>query len=379
VRLRAEDFAPDNEFYFTLRRETPAKALIIDGGGRGGDSFHLQSALAAGGDLPYTFDVRAASAVDPASVAAHSLVILNDAGVAPGALTESISRFVESGGRLVIAAGPHTRAEGFNRAFERVAPAVLREAVQLRQGEGVAMTEFKTSHPVFEVFRDGARPPSARVFGYQRAEARAGADVLARFEDGSPALIESGGGGTAGRVLLYTSTLGMGWSDLPLTPAYLPLVQQMVRHLGEREVSAWHKLGQAFAVAKGPEGSPPAVDSPSGARLKAGSLTPGGDMLLTGGEPGFYRLRYAAGPDFAAVNVDGREGDFAKLSTDEFLAAFSGGDPAARTAAAAGERASAEETEARQRVWWPLLVAALLLLAAESLLSRRIKVAKMIG
>ena len=110
------------------------------------------------------------------------------------------------------------------------------------------MTDVKTSHPVFEVFRGGGRLPSARVFGYHRAEPREGAAVLARFEDGSPALVESGAG--AGRVLLYTSTLGMTWSDLPLTPAYLPLVQQMVRYLGEREVSAWHRLGQAFAVAK---------------------------------------------------------------------------------------------------------------------------------
>ncbi|HEV2763972.1 MAG TPA: BatA domain-containing protein [Pyrinomonadaceae bacterium] len=374
VRLRADDFAPDNEFYFTLRRAAPSKALIIEGGGRG-DSFYLQNALAAGGDLPYTFDVRGAGAVDPASLAAHSLVILNDAGVAPGPLTEAVGSFVEAGGRLVVAAGPNTRAEGFNRAFGRVAPAALGEAAQFRQAEGVAMTEVTASHPIFEVFRDGARPPAARVYGYRRAEPREGADVLARFEDGSPAFVEWTAG--RGRVLLYTSTLGMAWSDLPLTPAYLPLVQQMVRYLGEREASAWHRLGQAFAVAKGADGSPPAIDTPSGARLKAGDPTPEGEMLLAGREPGFYRLRYAAGHEFAAVNVDGREGDFTRLNADEFLAAFTGGDPVAP--AAAGERASAEEREARQRVWWPLLLAAILFLAAESLLSRRKQLAKQIG
>src|ERR687886_1133556 len=63
VRLRAEDFAPDNDFYFTLRREAPAKALIIDGAGRG-DSFYLQSALAAGAEPPFTFDVEGAGAGD---------------------------------------------------------------------------------------------------------------------------------------------------------------------------------------------------------------------------------------------------------------------------------------------------------------------------
>lgn len=377
VRLRAEDFAPDNDFYFTLRREAQSKALIVDASARGGDSFYLQSALAAGGDLPFTFEVRGAGAVDPAAVAAHSLVILNDAGLAPGPLSESVARFVERGGRLVIAAGPHTKPESFNRALGRVAPAALVEAVQPGRGETVAMTALKGSHPIFEVFNEGGRMPAARVYGYQRAEPRGGASVLASFEDGSPALVESGAGG--GRVLMYTSTLGMAWSDLPLSPAYLPLVQQMVRYLGEREASAWHRLGQAFVVAKGAEGAPPAVDAPSGARLKDPALSKEGETLLTGREPGFYRLRYAAGHDFAAVNVDGREGDFAKLNQEEFLAAFTGGDPAARDAAAAAERESGEEVEARQRAWWPLLLAALLLLAAESVLARRTKVLKMAG
>ncbi|HEX8337291.1 MAG TPA: BatA domain-containing protein [Pyrinomonadaceae bacterium] len=377
VRLRAEDFAPDNDFYFTLRREAQAGALIIDGSARGGDSFYLQSALAAGGDLPYTFDVRGAGGLDPDAVGAHALVILNDAGSAPGALSESVQSFVERGGRLVVAAGPNTKPESFNRAFGRVAPAVLTEAVQLPRGESVRMTAVKSSHPVFEVFNEGGRLPAARVYGYHRSEPRAGASVLASFEDGSPALVESGAG--AGRVLMYTSTLGMAWSDLPLSPSYLPLVQQMVRYLGEREVSAWHRLGRAFAVAQGEAGSPPAVDSPSGARLKTGGVTGGGETLLTGREPGFYRLRYATGPDFVAVNVDGREGDFAKLNREEFLASFTGGDPAARETAAADARESGEEVEARQRAWWPLLLAALLLLAAESVLARRTKVVKMIG
>jgi hypothetical protein len=379
VRLRAEDFAPDNDFYFTLRREAQGRALIIDGAGRGrGDSFYLQSALAAGGDLPFTFDVRAAGAVDPAAVAENSLVILNDAGLAPGPLAESVARFVEAGGRHVIAAGPNTRPESFNRAFGRVAPLRLDEAARLQRGDSVAMTAVKTSHPVFEVFRDGGRLPAPRVFNYLRGEPREGASVLASFEDGGPALVESGAG--AGRVLLYTSTLGMAWSDLPLSPVYLPLVQQMVRYLGARDVSAWHRLGQAFAVAKDASGAPPALDAPSGARLKAGGPSQDskdGETLVTGREPGFYRLRYAAGHEFAAVNVNGREGDFTKLNQEEFLAAFTGGDPAAPRGA--GERETGEEIEARQRVWWPLLLAALLLLAAESLLARRTKVPKMVG
>ena len=119
--------------------------------------------------------------------------------------------------------------------------------------------------------------------------------------------------------------------------------------------------------------------APSGARLKSGQLTPEGELLLTGREPGFYRLRYAARPDFAAVNVDGREGDFTKLNLDEFVAAVTSGDAPARSGADAEGQMTGEEIEARQRVWWPLLLAALLVFAAEAVLARRTKMVKMIG
>ncbi len=380
VALRAEDFPHDNQFYFTLRGEKPGSALIIDSAVRGrGESFYLQNALATDENLPFAFTSKNAGAVDPARIAEHSLIILNDAGALPAALTDAVAKFVEGGGQLIIAAGPHTRAESFNSAFQGFAPVMLREAVLLQRGESVAMTDVKMSHPVFEVFRAGGRLASARVFGYYRTEPRERATVLARFEDGSPALVESGVG-VRGRVLFFASTLGMSWNDLPLTPTYLPLVQQMVRYLGEREVAAWHKLGETFAVEKDAgSASPPLVDTPAGARLKAGTLTPEGELLLTGREPGFYRLRYEARPDFAAVNVDGREGDFTKLNLDDFMATIAGGDATMRANSEADGALKGEEIEARQRVWWPLLLAALMLFAAEAVIARRTKMVKMIG
>ena len=99
---------------------------------------------------------------------------------------------------------------------------------------------------------------------------------------------------------------------------------------------------------------------------------------MTAREPGFYRLRYSDQPGFAAVNLDGAEGDFTKLNFEEFMAGVTGG-------AGTGEGSdtnrslSGEEVEGRQRVWWVLLLIALLLLLLESFLARRTKVVKMIG
>jgi hypothetical protein len=377
IDIPGGDFPFDNHFYFTLRRETPAKALIVENGARGrSDSLHLQSALTTNDDLPFTFALKSAGSVDPANIAEQKLVILNDAGSINPALADALTKFVNAGGQLIVATGPQTQADSFNNALQQLAPAVLREAVQTKPGESAAITDVKFDHPIFEVFQQSGRLAGANVIGYFRSEPRANATVLARFEDGSPALIEGAAG--KGRVLLFTSSLGPSWNDLPLTPLYLPFIHQMVRYTGTREASSWYGLGQTFTVRKNDEGAPPAIDTPSGARLNESRSTPDGELLVTAREPGFYRLRYSSQPDFAAVNIDGAEGDFSKLNFQEFMAGVTGGAGAAE-GAAANQNFTGEEVEGRQKVWWALLLVALVLLLVESVLARRTKVVKMIG
>ena len=377
IDIGSGDFAPDNRFYFTLRRDTPAKALIVESATRGrSDSLHLQSALTTNEDLPFTFTLKSTGTVDPASIAEYSLVVLNDAGPISTALAETLAKFVEAGGQVIASTGPRTEVSAFNTSLQRITPATLREAVQPRAGESVAITEVKFDHPIFEVFQESGRLASANVIGYFRSEPNQNAAVLARFEDGSPALIEGRTG--KGRVLLFTSSLGPSWNDLPLTPLYLPFIHQMVRYAGTREENPWYGLGQTFTVSKGKESAPPAIDTPAGARLSESRLTPDGDLLVTAQEPGFYRLRYSDRPGFTAVNTDGAEGDFSKLNFQEFMAGVTGGAGSAEGSAANGGLSN-EEVEGRQKVWWSLLLVALLLLLLESFLARRTKMVKMIG
>ena len=377
VDIVSNDFDADNRFYFTLRRNTPAKALIVESASRGrSDSLHLQSALTTNEDLPFSFTLKSTGSVDPTSISDYALVVLNDTGPISSALADTLAKFVEAGGQIIVSTGPRTDVGSFNSALQRITPATLREPVQTKAGESVAITEVKFDHPIFEVFQESGRLAAANVIGYFRSEPTPTAAVLARFEDGSPALVESRTG--KGRVMLFTSSLGPSWNDLPLTPLYLPFIHQMVRYAGAREENSWYGLGQTFTVEKRREPAPPAVDTPAGARLTENRLTPDGDLLVTAREPGFYRLRYNDNPGFAAVNVDGDEGDFTKLKFDEFVAGVSGGAGTAEGSEARGNL-SREEVEGRQKVWWSLLLIALLLLLAEALIAQRTKMVKMIG
>lgn len=380
IKIEGDDFPFDNTFYFTLRRAEQLKALLIETASRGrSESFYFRNAMTTGENLPFNVESKTAGTVNPGDLNQYKVAILNDAVISQ-ALANGLIKFVEAGGGLIIATGPHTEAAAFNQIFQNAAPAKLEEKVLFRGGSGgdyVTMSEIKTDHPIFEPFRQSGRLASARVFGYHRATSREGAAVLARYEDGNPALIEATQG--IGKILLFTSSLDASWNDLPLTPLYLPLVRQMTSHLGEREERAWHQLGQSFTVPAAKDGSLAAVDQPSGERLTERKQTPTGELIVTAKEPGFYRLRFSDASDFAAVNVDTKESDLAKLNLEEFITAMTGADPKAQTAAAANEKLSNEEIESRQRVWWWLLVVALALFLTEAILSRRTRMAKVIG
>lgn len=375
ISVSGDDFTQDNNFYLTLRREPQGQALVVENPGRG-ESLFLRSALTTGENLPFAITVKSAGTVNPADLASYKVVILNDAEGVSTALARALEQFVERGGGLIIAAGRHMESSLVNDTLKAIAPATLGDAVLLKS-DYATLSEIKTAHPIFDVFRESGRLAAARVFGYRRATPLEKSAVLARYEDGNPALIEASFG--SGKVLLFTSTLDSSWNDLPLTPIYLPLVRQMVRYLGERDARAWSVVGQTFTAPPATDGALPAVDLPSGGRLTERNQTAASELIVNAREPGFYKLRYSQAADFAAVDLDGKESDFTKLNIEEFVAAVSGADKSGTPAEATQAKVSGEEVEARQRVWWPLLVTALVLFVAEAVLARRTKMARLIG
>src|SRR5262249_3638935 len=144
-----------------------------------------------------------------------------------------------------------------------------------------------------------------------------------------------------GRVLLYTSTVDRDWTDLPIRPGFLPLMQQAARYLARspmREPEPPGVVGRAHKVPVSPDDARIEVTLPSGARKLPERAELAGRREIAFAdtpEPGIYRVAVAAagGPllprpalDFA-MNVDAKESDFRK--------ARRGGGPAGAGDAAA--------------------------------------------
>jgi hypothetical protein len=201
--------------------------------------------------------------------------------------------------------------------------------------------------------------------------------VLARFDDGTAALLERKTG--AGRVLMWTSSLDLDWSDLPVKPVFLPFVHTLTKYLADyAEAPASLTVGQVIPAPRGVPGRPGSANrggtiaiAPSGARVSV--ETEDGALALD--EQGFYDVRtQGAGADTAtalAANVELSESDLTPLDPRELAAAVAGRAPG-EIAGLGGPRPSDDAQAQAQRLWWYLLVAGGLLLAGETLLSNRL-------
>jgi hypothetical protein len=166
-------------------------------------------------------------------------------------------------------------------------------------------------------------------------------EVLAHYDDGTPALVASHHG--KGRVLLYTSTVDRDWADLAIRTSFLPLMQRISSYLAgsleEREAMRV-PLGQAVPLR--PEGNRQiaSVKSPSGEELNLAPQEDGSVMAGPATEPGVHHVMDAKGRampdlDFAAV-LDPSESDLTRLQP-EALEAWFGAATVRHADAAAGE------------------------------------------
>ena len=334
------------------------------------------SARALGlGDAPrFVVTAKDVEAISQEDLQNADVAILNDVTVT-SALADRVARFVQRGGGLLVIAGqrgtwPQDQAAAL--------PTLAAESTDRSKGPAARLVALEYGHTIFEPFRAPRSGDfsTARFYGYRASTTARDGAVLARFDDGAPALVEKRMG--AGRVLVWLSSFDLGWNDLPLKPVFLPFVHQMARHLaGYREAAPWLKVGDVLDPSMAgptPKGAAQrAIVAPSGQRLP---LDGEGPDVVELAEQGFYEVRgLAAGAEpvmIVASNVDLKESDLDQVPAADVVAAATG-RASGTVASAAGLPPSDAAQESAQRVWWYLLFAGFLLLSAETILSNRIR------
>jgi hypothetical protein len=214
------------------------------------------------------------------------------------------------------------------------------------------------------------------------------AKVLVEYEDGQPAIVEGEAG--SGRVILLTTSIDRDLTDLPIRPAFVPLVRRMILELGNALSKPDQQrtlVGETRHV-KIPQGATRLqVTGPDGkertweqADLAIESEVPFGDTLV----PGQYSVKAAfAGPllpmdgESFAVNADTKESDLRPITTDEATAVLLGNAPGAQKAEAAAAIARAQALHGFANP--ELAAGALLILMLIAFLAESVLTAQKIG
>lgn len=325
VALAGHDvFAGDDRRYIALDSNSQTRVLVA--GERGGaDAFYLLAALNAAAQSP-EFETQAIGTDHVAERLSawrpDVLAILSPRGLGK-ADTDAVATWIEAGGGLLVAVG----ADADDHVL---APLVagLRFAAERSSDEAVSFGQFESRHPLFEQL--GGMTDSLASAHFARAwrvDAR-GWNTIARFGDGRGAMFERARG--RGRVLVLASDLDRAWNDLPLQLSFVPFMQGIARYLA------------------------PARDR--------GELTPDTAPDALAAHLGVAQL---ASGRHAAINLDPRESDPARMTAD----AFNAGVRRTASPAVTDLRARARSEEAGQAFWRYGLVLMLVALLADALLA----------
>jgi hypothetical protein len=377
----------DNVFNFVLTPAVPVPVMTVSQGSADA-TLYLSRALAIGEAPRFDASLQSPDALAGDAMNRARVIILNDVPIGE-TVAARLGTFVEGGGGLMMALGPRAAWPSSRAAW---LPASVGAPVDRTRGAAARLSGMDYGHAIFEPFRAPRSGDfsTARFYSYRALGAAKDASVLARFDTGEPALVERAAG--RGRVIVFASTLDLGWNDLALKPMFLPFVHQLGRHLsGFKEQPAWLTIGQVLDVdaaeiaAGATSGSAAraaagrAILTPSGQRrdlanpaaAAPGSTAPAAAVELT--EQGFYEVRGVGrepGPTIvAASNVSLAESNLDRMDPKELVAALTGNGT---TGSISGQDVLPDEAqELAQRVWWYLLFAGILLLIAETALAHR--------
>ena len=366
ISLDNDALAADDTFHFAFSADDALRVVLLAPDDAAGDeTLFFERALAVGRSPAVVIQRVRTGRLDPRMLAGAALVVSWDAPPPSGSAGAALTSWVRSGGGLVVVAG---RRFGANVPASALLPAAVSGEADRLASRGGSLGDVRFDHPLFSAFRSAPSALSAaRFLRYPRLQPSAGADVIARFDDGLPAAVERREG--LGRIVLLGTPLDARSGDFPVQSAYLPFVHRLVLYASGRDATALSKsTGQSWLL----PGSltEPAVSTPGGAILRPVKDTVGSTVALR--ESGVYALyegRVQGEPaGLLAVNAPLNESDLTPVDARELLL---GVRQSAAMTDASNDVPTPAEIEGRQRLWRILLAVVALLLLAETFVANR--------
>jgi hypothetical protein len=384
-----DPMSADDEASRPVEVASAITALLVDGEPGleplGGETDFLRIALTPRGDDTPQVKARVIDArmFTQDILKNHRVIVLANVDKLSPEMATALDGFVSSGGGLLIAPGDKTGAKWAGDAAWL--PATLGDI------KGDVTRRSAVAHPAPRTFSGPALGPlgqgespalgEADLFAYRVLAPMEKASVLARLDTGDPWVVERPHG--KGRVILIASALDAEAGTLPVNPDFVPLMHELILHLGAGSTSPssvrpGEPIAFDLAGVAVPPGATLALLTPDGTTVRVSATRSGESTRVRyndTSEPGIYRLARPNPPGgfaYALVASDPREADPAVLDPVE-AARLSEGWPLAfePDPTRLPGRISSGDASPRREVWRILVLAALGGLCLEVWMTRR--------
>jgi hypothetical protein len=373
LALSGDDHEFDNTLFIVPRRRDEVKVAYLGDDAANdpqGLQFYLERALASNSQREATIERVAFDGdikFDPA--AKPELVVVSKT------LSQSQARqvqdFISEGGALT-----YVMVEASDGADVAALLGIGSVAIEEAKVDGYAMLgDIDFDHPLFASmagprFNDFTQ---IRFWKYRRLKLRDADDIriVARFENGDPAIIERRLG--KGRLLVMTTGWHPADGQLARSWKFLLMLSSLIDDdRGARALSPEYYVNEHVRLPDSADWAEnAAVTRPSGAKSLLGDNA---REFVNTAEPGIYALDMIDGPAQFAVNLDPAESDTAPLPAEVFeqLGCRLAGRTNAAREAERLQQLRDVELESRQKLWQWLVAATLGVLVVETWLAGRL-------
>lgn len=374
IVLRGDDHDFDNTFFVVPPRKLNA-VLLYAGRDAAEDPEGLQLYLrmAVANDPLRQVEVRPLDPTKPLTApgdSAPEMIVVSQSVTEE--LRSTLTKFVEQGGVLLLVPEGDEAATSVTSLFDDVeftrAAAEPVGAGESRSEKYLLLGEIDFTHPLFAPFAGPRYSDFTKIHFWKHRpvtlKSSATTRVVARFDNGDPALLERSIG--KGRVLALTS----GWqpddSQLALSSKFVPLVGALLDlACGGAEVAQSVAVGQPVTLQSSAQPEPIVVQTPDGREVR---LAADVSTFSETDRPGIYRAKVGSTETRFAVNLSASESLTAPLDLEQLeQRGVRMGTEQTRSQRIDRVRQQRDtELESRQKVWRWLIVVSLGLLVLET-------------
>lgn len=361
----------DNEFYVTPFRQRELTVLYI-GRDRVDDqqglSYYLDLALVDTSRRKVTLVCQ--SPEDASKLGGDGSTRFVVASELPGEdQMKKIETFLVNGGTLLVVLKDATQQESLSKLLASD-DLLIEEAT----GDYVMFGEIDFTHPLFSRFADPRYNDFTKIrfVKHRRLELSddAGVNVLARFDNANPAMLERRIG--TGRVLVLASGWHPADSRLALSTKFVPLLEGMADESGNAELeTAYFEVNQPVPLNARNDSPTREVRLPDGTTRQ---LDADARLFSETDHPGLYHVRQGNAEFDFCVNLNSSESRTAPFAADELeqYGVRLGDQPTHAEEIERLRQLRDIELEDRQKVWRWSIIAAICVLTFETWLGSRV-------